>query len=66
MVAESIVSDGDIDLRDEYRDRVWRDWGGAPLRPAAGLTNGRYRRAAGVRVRVARGARLRGSRGGRR
>ena len=41
MVAESIVSDGDIDLRDEYRDRVWRDWGGAPLRPAAGLTNGR-------------------------
>ena len=41
MVAESIVSDGDIDLRDEYRRKVWRDWGGAPLRPAAGLTNGR-------------------------
>ena len=41
MVAESIVSDGDVDLRDEYRRKVWRDWGGAPLRPAAGLTNGR-------------------------
>ena len=41
MVTESIVSDGDIDLRDEYRDRAWRDWGGAPLKPAAGPTNGR-------------------------
>jgi hypothetical protein len=41
MVAESIVSDGDVDLRDEYRDRAWRGWHGAPLKPAAGLTNGR-------------------------
>jgi hypothetical protein len=41
MVAESIVSDGDVDLRDEYRERVWTKWGGAPLHPSAGLTNGR-------------------------
>jgi hypothetical protein len=41
LVAESLVSDGDVDLRDEYRTRAWRDWHGAPLRPAAGLTNGR-------------------------
>jgi hypothetical protein len=41
LVAESIVSDGDIDLRDEYRSRAWTKWGGAPLRRSAGLTNGR-------------------------
>ena len=26
LVAESIVSDGDVDLRDEYRDGAWRSW----------------------------------------
>jgi hypothetical protein len=41
MIAESITSDGDIDLRDEYRTHAWRKWHGAPLQPAAGLTNGR-------------------------
>jgi hypothetical protein len=41
LVAQSIVSDGDVDLRDEYAGRVWTKWGGAPLRPSAGLTNGR-------------------------
>jgi hypothetical protein len=41
MVAESITSDGDIDLRDEYAQHAWRKWDGAPLRPGAGLTNGR-------------------------
>ena len=48
LVAESIVSDGDVDLRDEYRSRAWRDWGGAPLRPSAGLTNGRLVEPPGV------------------
>src|SRR5439155_23553415 len=40
LVAESIVSDGDVDLRDEYRQRAWRDWHGAPLKRTASLTNG--------------------------
>jgi hypothetical protein len=41
LVADSIVSDGDIDLRDEYAGHAWTKWGGAPVRPSAGLTNGR-------------------------
>jgi hypothetical protein len=41
LVAESIVSDGDVDLSDQYASRAWTKWNGAPLRPAAGLTNGR-------------------------
>jgi hypothetical protein len=41
LVAESIVSDGDVDLRDEYAGRGWTKWGGSPLRPTAALTNGR-------------------------
>jgi len=41
MVAQSIVSDGDVDLRDEYAGHAWTKWHGAPLRPSAGLTNGR-------------------------
>ncbi|HEU4975608.1 MAG TPA: hypothetical protein VFT50_11005 [Baekduia sp.] len=40
--AESIVSDGDVDLRDEYAQHAWRDFHDGPLRPAAaGLTEGR-------------------------
>ncbi len=38
LIAESITSDGDADLRDEYAKHDWRRWHGAPLRPAAGLT----------------------------
>jgi hypothetical protein len=41
MTATSIAEDGDIDLRDEYADRAWTQWDGAPLRPTAGLTEGR-------------------------
>jgi nitrate reductase gamma subunit len=41
LVAESIVSDGDVDLRDEYATRAWRDWYGSDLRPTAALTSGR-------------------------
>jgi len=41
LVAESIVSDGDLDLRDEYRDRAYADFHDGPLEPAGTLTNGR-------------------------
>jgi hypothetical protein len=39
--AESIVSDGDLDLRDEFAARAWRDFYDGPLKPAARLTDGR-------------------------
>src|SRR3954469_25245539 len=48
LVAESIVSDGDVDLRDEYAGRVWTKWHGAPLQATAGLTNGRLVEPPGV------------------
>jgi hypothetical protein len=41
LIAESIVSDRDVDLRDEYRGREWRDWYEGPLRPEGRLTEGR-------------------------
>lgn len=41
LTAESLVSDRDLDLRDEYRTRAWRDWYSGELRPTAGLTSGR-------------------------
>lgn len=41
LSAESIVSDRDLDLRDEYRTRAWSVWYPGPLRPTAGLTAGR-------------------------
>ena len=48
LVAESITSDGDIDLRDEYASHAWKRWHGAPLRPSASLTNGRLVEPPGV------------------
>jgi hypothetical protein len=48
LAAESIVSDGDVDLRDEYRARAYADWLEGDLRPAAGLTNGRLHEPPGV------------------
>src|SRR4051812_1447678 len=39
--AESLVSDGDLDLRDEYATHAWRAFSDRPLKPAAGLTEGR-------------------------
>jgi hypothetical protein len=48
LVAESITSDGDIDLRDEYASHAWRRWHGAPMRPSASLTNGRLVEPPGV------------------
>jgi hypothetical protein len=35
LVAESIVSDGDIDLRDEYASGAYRSWHREPLAPSA-------------------------------
>jgi hypothetical protein len=47
--AESIVSDGDVDLRDEYAQHAWRAFHDGPLRPAAtGLTEGRLVEPAGL------------------
>jgi hypothetical protein len=48
LVAESIVSDGDVDLRDEYATHAWRKWHGEPLHRSAGLTNGRLVEPPGV------------------
>ena len=41
LAAESVVSDGDFDLRDQYAERAWKDWYDGPLRPAAAPTDGR-------------------------
>jgi hypothetical protein len=41
LVAESIVSDGDLDLSDEYGSRAWRSFYSGDLAPRAGPRNGR-------------------------
>ena len=41
LTAESIVSDGDIDLRDEFASRAWADFSPEPLRPEGGVVLGR-------------------------
>ncbi|HEY3189604.1 MAG TPA: hypothetical protein VGJ70_19100, partial [Solirubrobacteraceae bacterium] len=41
LSAESIVSDGFVDLRDEYRARAWRSFSHRPLRPTAAPVDGR-------------------------
>ena len=48
LIAESITSDGDVDLRDEYRTRVYERWTDADLQPVAGLTDGRLHEPPGV------------------
>ncbi|MGI9100003.1 MAG: hypothetical protein ACR2H2_16175 [Solirubrobacteraceae bacterium] len=40
LTAESIVSDGDLDLRDEYAARAYRDWYPYVLDRHGRLTNG--------------------------
>ena len=40
LSAESIVSDGDVDLRNQYRERAWRKW----YRPTATDRPARWRR----------------------
>jgi hypothetical protein len=42
LTVESLTSDGDVDLRDEYATRAWRPfYDGGELRPAAAPTDGR-------------------------
>lgn len=41
LTVDSLVHDGDVDLRDEYAARAWRDFYDGPLRPAAAPTDGR-------------------------
>ena len=48
LTAESIVSDGDVDLRDEYATAAWRAFGGPPLQPTAGLVDGRLLEPQGI------------------
>ncbi len=52
LVAESIVSDGDVDLRDEYRGRAYDEFRSGTLAPAGAVINGRLREPHGI----ARGA----------
>lgn len=48
LTAESIASDRDVDLRDEYAARAWRAFDGPPLRPTAGLVDGRLLEPQGI------------------
>ena len=48
LTAESIVSDGDLDLRDEYVARAWTRFHGPPLRPTAATVRGRLVEAQGI------------------
>jgi len=48
LVAVSVVDDGDLDLRNQYAQRAWTDFYNKPLRPAAGLTEGRLVEPTGV------------------
>lgn len=48
LAAESIVSDRDVDLRDEYRQGVARRWTAGDLLPVANLTGGRLHEPPGV------------------
>lgn len=35
MTTESVIADGDVDVRNQYRDRAWERWYGGELRPTA-------------------------------
>jgi hypothetical protein len=48
VVAESIVSDGDLDVRDEYEQRAYRAWFPATLEPAGEAVAGRWREPQGM------------------
>ncbi|MDQ3741894.1 MAG: hypothetical protein M3389_13220, partial [Actinomycetota bacterium] len=43
-----MVSDGDVDLRDDYRAQEYEAWIDGPLEPVAGLTEGRLHEPPGV------------------
>ena len=48
LIVESIASDGDVDLRDEYRSQAYHAWIDGDLMPVAGLTGGRLHEPPGV------------------
>jgi hypothetical protein len=48
LSAESIASDGDVDLRDEYATRAWREFDGPPLRRTARPVGGRLLEPQGI------------------
>ncbi|MDQ3851143.1 MAG: hypothetical protein M3296_11090, partial [Actinomycetota bacterium] len=48
LTAESIVTDGDVDLRDEYASRAYRDWYPYVLERHGRLTNGQANEPHGV------------------
>lgn len=48
LVAESIVSDGDVDLRDEYRGRAYATFRPGTLEPGGTVINGRLREPHGI------------------
>ncbi len=48
LIVESIVSDGDVDLRDEYRSQEYSAWTEGELVPVAGLTQERLHEPPGV------------------
>ena len=48
LTIASAAEDGDVDLADEYRERAWREFGAAPLRPAAPPREGRVLEPAGL------------------
>jgi hypothetical protein len=41
LVTQSIVDDGDLDLRDDFGERAWRDFYGGELAPIGGPREGR-------------------------
>jgi hypothetical protein len=48
LIAESIVSDSDVDLRDDYRAQEYAAWIDSDLQPVAGLTADRLHEPPGV------------------
>ncbi|HEX8120467.1 MAG TPA: hypothetical protein VF549_04295 [Solirubrobacteraceae bacterium] len=48
LIVESIVSDSDVDLRDDYRAQEYSAWIDGELKPVAGLTEGRLYEPPGV------------------
>lgn len=55
LMAESIISDGDIDVRDEYRDQDYRAFYRGTLHPSGRVTGGRLHepQAAGLSLAIA-------------
>jgi len=48
LTAESLASDGDLDLRNQYARGAWTEYGGPPLRPTASTVDGRLLEPQGI------------------